>query len=146
MGDANFSTWLYVGTGLKTQAMLSSKCLPRRNLRTHISLTFSGGPWTWPITVPCLVFFTQPVTPSFLAWSSVYCTVTWALRHSQMEHTFTKWIICYNSLMNRDYSNLLSVNLHHSAVEFLILNSDWSESVDSVSITKALQSQLQGLY
>lgn len=43
---------------------------------TYISLTFSGYPCTCPTTVPCLVFFTQPVTPSFFASASVYCNKT----------------------------------------------------------------------
>lgn len=47
---------------------LSALCL-----LTYMSSTLSCGPWTWPMTVPCLVFFTQPLSPRLLAWSSVYC-------------------------------------------------------------------------
>jgi hypothetical protein len=42
------------------------------SLTTHMELTFSAGPCTWPVTVPLLVFFTQPTTPIFFASSSVY--------------------------------------------------------------------------
>lgn len=48
------------------------KCCRHAGLTTHMESTFSSGPCTWPVTVPLLVFFTQPTTPLFLASPSVY--------------------------------------------------------------------------
>ncbi len=63
-------------------------------MHTHISFTFSGCPCTCPTTVPCLVFFTQPVTQSFFASSSEYCGQTddkWdaCMTYQGFEVTFT---------------------------------------------------------
>lgn len=46
--------------------------LPTLLSQDFMELTFSSGPCTWPVTVPLLVFFTQPTTPIFLASPSVY--------------------------------------------------------------------------
>lgn len=61
----------YLSFGI-SDASASDSDKTKRNKDTYIAFTLSSGPWTWPVTVPWLVFLTQPTTPSFLASSSVY--------------------------------------------------------------------------
>lgn len=56
----------------KTARSIRELGLPTLLSQAFMSLTLSRGPWIWPITVPCLVFFTQPLSPRLRPWSSVY--------------------------------------------------------------------------
>lgn len=48
--------------------------------KTYIVATFSGGPCTWPWTVPCAVFLHHPLKYSFSACSFVYCKKNYTIQ------------------------------------------------------------------
>lgn len=88
------------GPSILYNETLSSQIVNVINLATYMELTFSSGPCTWPVTVPLLVFFTQPTTPIFLASPSVY----WFRRDERKEvHRQKSEFIIYFILIFKKY-------------------------------------------